>query len=283
MTRGTAVVISLVPILIAIAGCAARGPGRPGGTGAASPGGSAAATEKPSVYSSVEAIPAGGQNPQAAIPNPGTGAGDPRLVRALLPQSSSGRAAVFQLPPAVVALPDRDRRSLFIGLRQYSSPVSGPQVCEGWTAGLWVLAVTSFNQPGVQLAVTEHSVPTPAGLPMFSEAIITGSPSVLNAIDSPLPPDCRTIASQPYPGGVRPIGASTPGPGPRRVQAFAITGTGKVPVWQWAEVVRGPDFLLEIRIPNQSADADPRAALATITASAYSRAAAVLSLSRLTR
>jgi hypothetical protein len=279
MTRGTAVVISLVPILIVIAGCAARGPdrpGRPGGTGAAPPGGGAAATAKPSVYASVAVIPAGGQNPQAAIPNPGTGPGDPRLTRALLPQSPSGRAAAFLLPPAVVALPDRDRRSPFIGLRQYSSPVIGPQVCDGWTAGLWVLAVTSFNQPGVQLAVTEHSVPTPAGLPMFSEAIVTGSPSVLSAMDSPLPPDCRTIASQPNPGGVRPIGASTPGPGSRHAQAFAVTGTSKVPVWQWAEVVRGPDFLLEIRIPNQSADADPGAALATITASAYSRAAAVL-------
>ena len=120
-------------------------------------------------------------------------------------------------------------------------------------------------------------MPTPAGLPSFSEAIIR-PPSALNAMDSPLPSDCHTIASQPYSGGVRPIGASAPGPGSRRVQAFEVTGTGKVPLWQWAEVVRGPDFLLEIRIPDQSADADPGAALATITASSYSQAAAVLSL-----
>lgn len=109
-------------------------------------------------------------------------------------------------------------------------------------------------------------------------AIITGPPSVLSAMDSPLSSACRTIASQPHPGGVRPLGASAPGPGSRRVRAFEVTGTGKVPVWQWAEVIRGPGFLLEIRIPDQSADADPGAALATITASAYSRAAAVLSL-----
>lgn len=203
MTRVMAVVISVVPILIAIAGCAARGPGRPGATGAASPGASAAATAKPSIYSTMEAIPAGGQNPQAAIPNPGTGTGDPLLVRALPPQSSSRRAVVLLLPPAVVALPDRDRSSLFIGLRQYSSPVIGPQVCDGWTAGLWMLAVTSFNQPGVQLAVTEQSVPTPADLPSFSEAIITGPPSVLNAMDSPLhflrlgTPSSRRVAEGP--------------------------------------------------------------------------------------
>jgi hypothetical protein len=153
----------------------------------------------------------------------------------------------------------------------------GPKACDGWTAGLWVLTVTSFNRPGVQLAVTEQSVPTPAGLPSFLEAIITGPPSVLGAMDSPLPPDCRTIGGQPYPGGVRVISAS-PGPGSRHARAFEVTGTGKVPVWQWAEVVRGPDFLLEIRIPDQSAVADPFAALATITGSAYGRAAAVLSL-----
>jgi hypothetical protein len=274
MTRVTAVVISVVAMLIAIAGCAVRGPGA---TGAVPGGGGAAATAKPSVYFSAQAIQAGGSNPQAAIPNPGTGTGDRRLAVALLPHSASGRAAALLLPPAVVALPDRDPSSTFIGLRQYSSPVNGPKACDGWTAGLWVLAVTSFNRPGVQLAVTEQSVPTPAGLPSFSEAIITGPPSVLGAMDSPLPPDCRTIGGQPYPGGVRVVSAP-PGPGSRHARAFEVTGTGKVPVWQWAEVVRGPDFLLEIRIPDQSAVADPFAALATITGSAYGRAAAVLSL-----
>lgn len=72
-------------------------------------------------------------------------------------------------------------------------------------------------------------------------------------------------------------------PGSRRAQAFEVTGTGPVPVWQWAEVVRGPDFLLEIRIPNQSADADPGAKLTTITAPAYRRAATVLPLPLMNR
>jgi hypothetical protein len=277
MTRVMATVISVVPILIAVAGCAARAPGSPADTGAASPADSASADATPSRYATVVGIPAGGQNPQAAIPNPGTGTGDPRLVQALLPQSSSGREAAFLLPPAVVALPDRDRESLFIGLRQYSSPVTGPQACNGWASGLWTVAVASFNLPGVQLAVTEQAVPTTSGLPSFSEAIITGSPSVLGAIgDPPLPAECRAITSQPYSGGVKPIAATRPGPGSPRTRAFEITGTGRVPVWQWAEVVQGPGFLLEIRIPNQAANADPGAALAKITVAAYRRAAAFL-------
>ncbi len=44
-----------------------------------------------------ETVRAGGQNPQATIPGTGTGTGTGNrlLVRALLPQSSSGRAAVL--------------------------------------------------------------------------------------------------------------------------------------------------------------------------------------------
>ncbi|HEX8006521.1 MAG TPA: hypothetical protein VF482_08845 [Trebonia sp.] len=159
MRRVPTVVISVALTLIAVAGCAAHAPGSPAGTGAVSSTGSAAAGAAPSRFATIVMIPAGGHNPQAAIPNPGAGVGDPRLVRALLPQSSSGREAAILLPPAVVALPDRDRGSPFIGLRQYSSPVIGPQACDGWTSGLWSVAVTSFNLPGVQLAVTEQAVP----------------------------------------------------------------------------------------------------------------------------
>ncbi len=105
----------------------------------------------PSEFASAAVIPVGGPNPQAAIPNPGTGTGKQLLVRALLPQSASGHLRAFLLPPAVVALPDRDRRSLFIPLRQAASGVAGPPECTGWTAGLWLEVVTSFNEPGVQL------------------------------------------------------------------------------------------------------------------------------------
>jgi hypothetical protein len=72
--------------------------------------------------------------------------------------------------------------------------------------------VTSFNLPGVQLAVTEQGVPTTSGLPLLSEAVITGSPSVLDATGDPrLPAERRTIISQPYSGGIKPI-ATRPGP-----------------------------------------------------------------------
>jgi hypothetical protein len=231
----------------------------------------------PSSFVTAFAMPAGGPNPEAAIPNPGTGAGNPLLVRALLPQSSSGRESAFLLPPAVVALPDRDLRSLFIALRQYASPVVGPQACDGWTAGLSSVVVSSFNRPGVQLGATEQSVPTQAGLPMFSETIITGPSSVLDALaDPPLPAACRNIATPQYPGGVKPTTVPAPGSGAVSERAFEVTGTGKFPVWTWAEVIEGPGFLLEIRIPNQSANPDPGALLTTIAANAYHRAATVL-------
>lgn len=286
MTRALAILLTVVTVLTGVAGCAARAPaGTAGGasspaSGASSPAGEPAASATgvtPSSSATAFVMPAGGPNPEAAIPNPGTGAGNPLLVRALLPQSSSGREAAFLLPPAVVALPDRDLRSLFIGLRQYASPVVGPQACDAWTAGLSSVVVSSYNQPGVQLGATEQSVPTQAGLPMFSETIITGPPSVLGALaDPPLPAACRAITTPQYPGGVKPTTAPAPGPGAVSARAFEVTGTGKFPVWTWAEVIQGRGFVLEIRIPNQSANSDPGAALSTIAANAYGRAATVL-------
>ena len=225
-------------------------------------------------------VPAGSPNPQAAIPNPGTGTGDPLLVAALLPPSAAGRLRALVLPPAVVALPDRDPRSLFIPLRQYSAAVTGPPECAGWTAGLWLEVVASFNQAGVQLAVAQQSVPGPSGWPMFSEAIITGPPAVLGSLADPaVPTGCRTITSQTaYPGGVRTLVATRAGLGSR---AFEVTGTGKFPVWTWAEVVRGPGFVLEVRIPVQSGapGSDPGASLASITTAAYQRAIRTLGVS----
>ena len=126
-------------------------------------------------------------------------------------------------PPGVVALPDRDLRSVFIGLRQYGSPVVGPQACDGWTAGLSAVVLSSFNQPGVQLGV-ERGMQTPT----FAETIITGPPSVLDALtDPPLPIACRDITTPHYSGGVKPIAATVPGAVSAR--AFEVTGTGKVP------------------------------------------------------
>jgi hypothetical protein len=264
--------LAVLSVLIGVAGCATRSPVRPAGV-ASSPAREPAALVTgvtPSSFATAFIMPVGGPNPEAAIPNPGTGAGNPLLVRALLPQSAPPRLAPTQLPPGVVALPDRDLRSLFIGLRQYGSPVIGPRACDGWTAGLSAVVLSSFNQPGVQLGV--ELAMQPIG---FAETIITGPPSVLDALaDPPLPMACRDIATPHYSGGVKPVAATVPGAVSAR--AFEVTGTGKFPVWIWAEVIQGENFVLEIRAPVQSANRDPGAALSTIAANAYHRAATVL-------
>jgi hypothetical protein len=270
MTRMLALLLVVVTVSCGVAGCAARPPGAHAGGAPASPAGD----PTPSVFSSVMVMPAGGPNPETAIPNPGTGSGNPLLARALLPQSAPGREAALLLPPAVVALPDRDPHSLFIGLRQYASPVTGPRACDQWTAGLSSAVLRGFNLAGVQLGI-EQSTQPPDGQPMFSETIVTAPPAVLGALaDPPLPAACRDITTPPYPGGVKPGTVTAPDAAGERI--FEITGTGKFPVWQWAEVIRGNGFLLEIRIPNQSGDPEPGTALPAIAANAYHRAAAIL-------
>jgi hypothetical protein len=279
--------IALVPLAamtVAIAGCAGqRSP-------ASAPGGAPEARPSQSFFvsSSVYAVPGNGGtstgasaapvNPEAAIPNPGTGPGDPRLTRALLPQSAAARYRMVLLPPAVVAMPDRDRGSLFIPLRQAADPVPGPPECAEWTAGLWSKVVTSFNVPGVQLAVDQQTVPAHADWPAYSEAIITGPAQVLDSLADPaLPAACRSIAGQQgaYSGGVRPLAAGRLSLGSR---AFEVTGTGKVQVWVAAEVVRGPGFVLEVRIPFQafSPGSDPATWLGNVTAAACQLATARL-------
>jgi hypothetical protein len=270
MPRMLATLLVAVAVSCGVAGCAARPPGAPTGGTPASP----ASEPTPSVFSSITMMPASGPNSETAIPNPGTGAGNPLLARALLPQSAPGREAAFLLRPAVVALPDRDLQSLFIGLRQYASPVAGPRACDEWTAGLSSAVVRDFNLSGVQLGI-EKSTQPPDGQPMFSETIVTAPPPVLSALaDPPLPAACRNITAPPYPGGVKPGSVTAPDAAGERI--FEITGTGKFPVWQWAEVIRGKGFLLEIRIPNQSGDPEPGTALPTIAANAYHRADAIL-------
>jgi hypothetical protein len=262
--------LGAVAVACGVAGCAARPAGAPAGGAPASPAGEST----PSVFSSIMEMPAGGPNPEATIPNPGTGAGNPLLTRALLPQSAPGREAALRLQPAVVALPDRNPRSPFIGLRQYASPVAGPRACAEWTAGLSSAVVRDFNQPGVQLGV-ETSTQSPDGQPTFSETIVTAPPDVLSALaDPPLPTACRNITGASYPGGVKPGTVTATDAAGARI--FEITGTGKFPVWQWAEVMQGKGFLLEIRIPNQSDDPAPETALPAIAANAYHRAAAIL-------
>lgn len=270
MTRMLAMLLVVVVVSCGVAGCAVRRPSVPAEGAPASPAGQST----PSVFDSVMEMPKGGPNPEATIPNPGAGAGNPLLARALLPQSAPGGEMAILLPPAVVVLPARDLHSLFIGLRQYASPVAGPRACGEWTAGLSNAVLSDFNLPGVQLGI-EKSTQPPDGQPMFSETIVTAPPAVLGALaDPPLPAACRNITTPPYPGGVRPGAVTAPGAVGARI--FEITGTGKFPVWQWAEVIQGKGFLLEIRIPNQSGDPEPGTALPAIAANAYHHAAAIL-------
>jgi hypothetical protein len=280
-TTATALVL-LAAMTVTIAGCASPRSGSPASgaptTPRARPSESAFATI---FHVSANASSSGGAvavNPESAIPDPGTGAGDPRLTQALLPQSAAARQRLALLPPAVVAMPDRDRGSLFIPLRQTADPVAGPPECAEWTAGLWSEVVTSFNVPGVQLAVDQEPVPAHADWPAYSEAIVTGPAHVLDSLADPvLPAACRSIAGQPgtYSGGVRPLTAARLSLGSR---AFEVTGTGKVQVWLAAEVVRGPGFVLEVRIPFQVSPpgSDPAAWLGDITAAACQRAETTL-------
>lgn len=215
-------------------------------------------------------------NSDASIPNPGTGKDNPALLRALLPVTAAPRLSAAQLAPAVVAMPDTDPRSTFIALRQSVDPVVGPSQCVGWTHGLSQSVLESFNQPGVQLAIASQ-LESPADQPGFTEAIVTGPPRVLSALaDPPLPAACRAITAQTaYPGGVKPLAAARIGAGTR---AYEVTGTGKNQVWEWAEVVSGPDFVLEIRIPYSSPPSRqaPQAQLPEITSRAYQRALTAL-------
>jgi hypothetical protein len=271
MTRLSSMLLAVVSVVIAVAGCGTRvQPGAPG-TRATS---SVAPAATPSVYESVSIVgmPVGGPNPEATIQNPGAGPGNPLLARALLRQSAPPRLAATQLAPGVVTMPDRDLGSMFIALRQYGTPVVGPKACDKWTAGLSAAVLANFNEAGVQLGV-EHGGQTPG--PGFAETIITGPPSVLDTLaDSPLPAACRDINTPHYSGGVKPITATVPSAA--STHAFEITGTGKVPVWMWAEVVRGQNFILEIRIPIQSESPAPGVTLPGIAAAAYNHAAKIL-------
>jgi hypothetical protein len=267
------VLTAFVPAL-ALVGCGvARAPG--GTVGAAR---TPTRSAQPQPTESITAFiwQAGSANPEARLPNPGTGAGDPRLLAALLPQAAGDR---FDLPAAVVAMPDTDRRSLFIGLRQMGTPVAGPPECDGWYGGLWTAVVARFNVRGVQLAVTMLGAqPRARRSVSFSEAIITGPSAILRSLAGPVPPAaCRVIAGAGADsGGIRPLTVPRTG---LASWAYEVTGAGKFPVWQWVEVVRGPGFLLEVCIPIQefAPKEYPDTLLPRFAAAAYRRALSMLS------
>lgn len=218
-------------------------------------------------------------------PNPGSGAGDPRLAAALLTRFRDVRELSY-VPGAVVALPVADLESMFIPLRQTSSPFAGSEECDKWTAGMWLAVLRRYNTAGAQMAVTSttESVPKPGTQHLrrpegarFSEAIITGSPDMLNRLGDPnLPARCRHL-SDAYVGSgeIQPMDVPQLG---ERAWAYRITGSGKVPIWHWVEVIQTSRYLLEIRIPNQEPRprANPAKLLPQIAQEAYEKAEAAL-------
>jgi hypothetical protein len=183
------------------------------------------------------------------LPNPGAGRADPRVAAALLTRFQDSVVA-RDLPGAVVAMPVVDRASLFIGIRQVSSPLDGGRTCANWTAGLW-RGVLDANTRGVQLGVTELNAVSatsrhPAHPLTFSEALITGAPPA----EPDVPRQCAHLPGLGHEtGDIQPL--SVP-PAGNRSWAYRVTGSGQIPVWQWVEVVRTRRYLLEIRIPNQA-------------------------------
>jgi hypothetical protein len=258
------VVTAVVFLCLVTAGC---GPGRAGARHTA--------VRSPSVHATVMR-----PGEEAAIPNPGTGKGDPQVAAALLTRFQSAHESP-ELPGAVVALPITDRTSLFVALRQASSPLSGGHDCEKWTAGLWRAALDDYNVPGVQLGVTKldafsrgSALKTTRPPLTFTEAIITGPAVSLG--DPRLPASCERL-----PGLGNDSGAIEPLSVPRlgdRSWAYRITGTGTIPIWQWVEVVRTRHYLLEIRIPNQAPapKTDPATLLPRIAHAAYAKAKTAL-------
>ncbi|MEV6036267.1 hypothetical protein AB0L65_34285 [Nonomuraea sp. NPDC052116] len=267
--RWAAVVVALG---VAASGCGTR----PADTGVR-----IAASETPSPEVSESAsllVKVFEEGQQDDVPNPGSGAGDPRLAAALLPGFRDVRQRSYQ-PGAVVALPVADLRSTFIPERQISSPLEGPEECTKWTAGMWLEVLSRYNAPGAQLAVAMMEPATPVGSrrPMgavFSEAIITGPAAMLDRLGDPeLPARCGRlpVAGDGF-GEIQPLTVPHLG---ERSWAYRITGTGKVPVWHWVEVVQTSHYVLEIRIPNQDPRprTDPAELLPLIAQEAYAKAA----------
>jgi hypothetical protein len=168
-------------------------------------------------------------------------------------------------------------------LRQVSSPLDGGRDCAKWTAGLWLAVLDDFDVHGVQLGVTTLNAfdrgsalkaTKPSNPLTFSEAVITGPAVSLG--DPRLPASCEHL-----PGLGHDSGAIQPVPVPRlgdRTWAYRVTGTGKIPVWQWVEVVQTRRYLLEIRIPNQAPapGTDPTTLLPRIAHAAYAKAETAL-------
>ncbi|MEU8058798.1 hypothetical protein [Microbispora bryophytorum] len=214
----------------------------------------------------------------SSLPNPGSGPGDPRLRQALLVDYQGVYESITK-PSAVVALPAVEGRAVqFISPPKAVELFHASHVCRRWNEGSWRVVLRDFNQRGVQIAATrlrttaDEAWEQPAE---FSETIVTGPAPMLSTLGDPAAmASCRKFSSafgrsmSVRPFAVPPLGT--------RSWAFLVL-EGKS-VWQWAEVVQTPRYLLEIRIPNQfpKPRTDPAVLLPRIAAAAYDRAEAAL-------
>ncbi|MFI0355658.1 hypothetical protein [Actinomadura sp. 9N407] len=229
----------------------------------------------------------------AKIRNPGTGAADPHLTAALLTDFQTPHAPGLisrpRVPGAGVRFPIRDRESLFMGIRQMGTGFDGGRLCLKWTGGMWLSLVTARGSlPGVELGLVMLTSPLPHDLTseerarhvrwkslIFSEALVSAPGHVLDALNGSHPPaSCsRMTTDNGAPGRVEPL----PAPGVPGSWAYRIIDT-KGKVWHWGAVVRLPNHLIEIRIPNMEPGpgADMVTMLNEATAQAYAKATRVL-------
>ncbi|MEU7689788.1 hypothetical protein OHB01_13565 [Microbispora hainanensis] len=213
-----------------------------------------------------------------SVANPGSGPGDPRLLRALLVDYQGVHESITR-PGAVVALPAAaDDASAFLALRQAAGASAGASTCQRVAEGSWRVVLRDFNRPGVQIAAALLSAMSDGAWRRsaeFSETIVTGPAPMLTGLGDPAAMDsCRTfLGEEGNPFRVRSISVPRLG---TRSWAFRVM-EGKS-VTQWVEVVRTPRYVLEVRIPKQlpAPRTDPAVLLPRITEAAYARAEAAL-------
>ena len=283
MTRALTL-LAVLSVLTGLAGCATRAPG--GGAGSPAAGGTSAPARATRGLGGWRDAVGFRDGLRDAGGRPQPGGGDPQ------PRHGRGRSTARPCAPAAGRIGPRGSRPAAAGGRRpaRSRPAlavhrpSAVREPSRRAASLRPMDGRAVGSGGERLqpagrATRDHRAERAdaSGLAdVFRGDHHRPALGARRAAGPPLPAACRAITTPQYPGAVKPTTVPAPGPGALSARAFEVTGTGKFPVWTWAEVIRGRGFLMEIRIPNQSANSDPGAALTAIGANAYARAAAVL-------
>ncbi|REF00471.1 hypothetical protein [Thermomonospora umbrina] len=266
--------------------------------------GQAAAPPSPSPPAPAASAPSAGESlmlrmpeDDAKIPNPGTGRADPRLQGALLTRFDPGPSVappVQAITPGAVRFPLRDTRSMYLAVRQISSPFIAPAACSTWTSGMWFtlvsrfaattgaqLAASMYQTPGSEIGpdhITPHgaAAPQPRGSLTFSQSIITGPAQVMGILaDERIPAECGRLTQTAGPAGrIEPLPVSPIG---EHTWAYRLIDD-KGFVWHWVQAIGLRGHLIEIRIPNQEPgpQGDMLRTLQHIAAQAHAKAAKTL-------